>query len=342
MYSSPQSRGPEMGGESDTQSRREAGVRPDATSQRRVVALVAREEDRREVREVLGSSVELHFCSRSSELFHIASEIRPHVIVADPVDIDGRSPTAAIQSLKAASPLLQVVYCMDLSARAVRSAMEGWATGIVIRHQEELGATLRTALTRAPRAGSPGPVLATTSRFVPAELRRYFTYCAWNAIHIRHVRDAARDVGIRYRTLAHWFRVAGLPPPKEVLDWFRFLHAAWRVEQTHENRETIAKESGFSAGYHMARRLRLYTGLTWTALHDRVGFDGLLMMFEKRLRAQAATRAASEKGSEPRRKSSGGANSGEIIDASGDPAASEQFQPSRPDEDPGPAPEAPT
>jgi AraC-like DNA-binding protein len=273
-----------MGGKSDAPGRREAAALPDAASPRRVVALVAREEDRREVSEVLGADVELHFCSRSEELFRIASELRPHVVVVDPIDADGKVTTPTIQALKAALPMLQVVYCMDLSARAVRSAMEGWAMGLVFRHQQGLGATLRTAIARAPRAGSPGFVLETTSALVPTELRSYFSLCAWNAPRIPNVLTAARNLGIRYRTLANRFRVAGLPPPKEVLDWFRFLHAAWRVEHTRANREAIARQSGFSNGYHMARRLRRCTGLTWTELHERVGFHGLLKMFEDRLR----------------------------------------------------------
>jgi hypothetical protein len=70
-----------------------------------------------------------------------------------------------------------------------------------------------------------------------------------------------------------------------LLDWCRLLHAAWRVERTRENRDTVAKKSGFSSGDVLAGRLRLYTGLSWTTLRERVGFDRLLTMFEEMLRA---------------------------------------------------------
>ena len=157
--------------------------------------------------------------------------------------------------------------------------------GVVFRHQEDVGAMLRTTLARAPNAGSPGATIAVSAGLVPPEVRSYLTHCAWRATTIRTARTAADDVGIPYRTLARRLRSAGLPSPKVLLDWCRLLHAAWRVERTRENRETVAKRSGFSSGDVLARRLRLYTGLSWTMLRERVGFDRLLTMFDAMLRA---------------------------------------------------------
>jgi AraC-like DNA-binding protein len=274
-----------MEGESEAQDRRESDALPYATRRTRVVALLADEEDRRVVGETLGEHVALYFCERTTELFRLATDVRAHVVIADSVDVDGRSTAPALHSLRAALPLLQVVLYIDFSIRSVRSAIEGWAAGIVFRHQEDVGAMLRTAVARAPNAGSPGAMIAVSAGLVPPEVRSYLTHCAWRATTIRTARTAADDVGIPYRTLARRLRSAGLPSPKELLDWCRLLHAAWRVERTRENRDTVAKKSGFSSGDLLARRLRLYTGLSWTMLRERVGFDKLLTMFEARLRA---------------------------------------------------------
>jgi len=274
-----------MAGESEAQDRRESDALPYATRRTRVVALLVNEQDRRVVDEILGESVALHFCETTTELFRLATDVRAHVVIADSVDIDGKSTAPTLHSLRAALPLLQVVLYIDLSVRAVRSAIEGWAMGVVFRHQEDVGAMLRTALTREPLAGSPGATIAVSAGLVPPEVRSYLTHCAWRATTIRTAGTAADDVGIPYRTLARRLRSAGLPSPKVLLDWCRLLHAAWRVERTRENRETVAKSSGFSSGDVLARRLRLYTGLSWTMLRERVGFDQLLTMFDAMLRA---------------------------------------------------------
>ncbi len=274
-----------MEGESEARERRESDALPYATRPTRVVALLADEEDRRVVGEILGERAELYFCERSSELFRLATDVRASVVIADSIDIDGRSTAPALHSLRTALPLLQVVLYIDFSMRAVRSAIEGWATGIVFRHQEDVGAMLRTAVARAPNIGSPGATIAVSAALVPPEVRNYLAHCAWRASTIRTASAAADNLGVPYRTLARRLRSAGLPSPKVLLDWCRLLHAAWRVERTRENRDTVAKMSGFSSGDVMARRLRLYTGLSWTMLRDRVGFDRLLTMFEAMLRA---------------------------------------------------------
>lgn len=253
------------------------------------------------VQEILGEGVELYFCERSTELFRVATDVRANIVIADSVDVDGKSTAPALHSLRAALPLVQVVLYIDFSIHSVRSAIEGWATGVVFRRQEDVGAMLRTAMARAPSAGSPGATIAVSAGLVPPEVRGYLTHCAWRAPTIRTARAAARDAGIPYRTLARRLQSAGLPSPKVLLDWCRLLHAAWLVERTRENRDTVARKSGFSSGDVLARRLRLYTGLSWTALRERVGFDRLLTMFETMLRApldaeteMAETRAQQE------------------------------------------------
>ncbi|HEU4585888.1 MAG TPA: helix-turn-helix domain-containing protein [Gemmatimonadaceae bacterium] len=273
-----------MDGESEAQDDRGPGSLTYATRRMRVVALLVDERDRRLVAETLGPRAKLHFCERSSELFRLATDLRANMVIADSVDIDGDSTAPALHSLRAALPLLQVVLYIDLSIRAVRSAIEGWATGVVFRQEEDVGAMLRTAVVRSPSMGSPGATIAISAGLVPPEVRRFLTHCAWRATTIRTARSAADDVGIPYRTLARRLQSAGLPSPKVLLDWCRLLHAAWRVERTHENRDIVARSSGFSSGDVLARRLRLYTGLSWTTLRERVGFDKLLTMFETMLR----------------------------------------------------------
>ena len=275
-----------MEGESEAQGRREPDALPDAPRRTRVVALLVDEGDRRVVDEALGEWVELYACERNAELYRLATDVRANVVIVDSTDIDGKATAPTLHSLRAALPLLQIVLYIDFSMRAVRSAIEGWATGIVFRHHEDVGAMLRTAVARAPNAGSPGATIALSAALVPPEVRSFFTLCAWRATTVRTAGAAAANLAVPYRTLARRLQSAGLPSPKVLLDWFRLLHAAWRVEHTHENRDAVAKRSGFSSGDVMARRLRLYTGLSWTALRERVGFDRLLTMFETMLRAQ--------------------------------------------------------
>jgi hypothetical protein len=274
-----------MEGESEEQGRHEPDALPYAPRRTRVVALLVDEGDRRVVDDVLGGRVELYHCLRNAELFRLATDLRANVVIADSTDIDGKTTAPTLHSLRAALPLLQIVLYIDFSMRAVRSAMEGWATGIVFRHHEDVGSMLRTAVARAPNAGSPGATIAPSAALVPPEVRHFFTLCAWRANTVRTAGEAAVNLGVPYRTLARRLQSAGLPSPKVLLDWFRLLHAAWRVELTHENRDVVAKRSGFSSGDVMAKRLRLYTGLSWTALRERVGFDTLLSMFETMLRA---------------------------------------------------------
>jgi hypothetical protein len=274
-----------MEGESEEQGRRETDALPYTSRRTRVVALLVDEGDRRVVHEALGERVELYPCERNAELYRLATDLRANVVIVDAIDIDGKATAPTLHSLRAALPLLQIVLYIDFSMRAVRSAIEGWATGIAFRHHEDVGAMLRTAVARAPNAGSPGATVALSAALVPPEVRSFFTLCAWQATTIRTAGAAAANLGVPYRTLARRLQCAGLPSPKVLLDWFRLLHAAWRVELTHENRDVVARQSGFSSGDVMAKRLRLYTGLSWTALRDRVGFDNLLSMFETMLRA---------------------------------------------------------
>ncbi len=274
-----------MEGENEASDRRESDALPYAARQTRVVALLADAEDYRVVDDGLGQNAKLYFCERSTELFRLATHVRANVVIADSIDVDGESTVPVLHSLLAVLPLLQVVLYIDFSIQAVRSAIEGWATGVVFRHQEDAGAMLRAAVARKPNAGSPGAMIAVIAGLVPPEVRSYLTHCAWRATTIRTARTAAADVGVPYRTLARRLWNAGLPSPKVLLDWCRLLHAAWWVERTRENRNMVAKRSGFSSGDVLARRLRLYTGLSWTMLRERVGFNKLLTMFETMLRA---------------------------------------------------------
>jgi AraC-like DNA-binding protein len=278
-----------MRAESRQQSHRQSQTPPAGEARQHVVALLLNAADRRAVLETLGERATVVFCERSAELFRLATDLRADVVIADSRDIDGRRTAPALHSLRAARPLLQVVLYLDLSAPAVRSALEGWATGVVFRHEEDIGPVLRTAISRAPNAGSPGATLAASAALAPPEVRRFFTHCAWRAVMIGTARAAAEDVGIPYRTLARQLEAAGLPSPKVVLDWYRLLHAAWQMELSHANREVVAKKAGFSSGDVLAKRLRRYADLSWMELRERVGFNGLLMRFEALLGAHAET-----------------------------------------------------
>lgn len=269
-----------MRAQSRERGHREAHANTADEARQQVVALLLSAEDRRAVRETLGDSATVEFCERSGELFRLATDLRATVVITESRDIDGRRTAPALHALRAARPLLQVVFYLDLSAPAVRSALEGWSTGVVFRRQEDIGPALRIAVARAPRAGSPGATLATSAALAPPEVRRFFTHCAWRATVIGTARTAAEDVGIPYRTLARQLEAAKLPSPKVVLDWYRLLHAAWRMELSHANREVVAKKSGFSSGDVLAKRLRRYVDLSWTELRERVGFNGLLARFE--------------------------------------------------------------
>ncbi|HEY9515177.1 MAG TPA: hypothetical protein VIQ74_05790 [Gemmatimonadaceae bacterium] len=275
--------------ESRKQSRRQSHAPPAGEARQRVVALLLNATDRRAVREALGERATVDFCERTAELFRLATDLRADVVIADSRDIDGRRTAPALHSLRAARPLLQIVLYLDLSVSAVRSALEGWATGVVFRNEEDVGPALRTAIARAPNAGSPGATLAISAALAPPEVRRFFTHCAWQATVIGTARTAAEDVGIPYRTLARQLEAVGLPSPKVVLAWYRLLHATWRMELSHASREVVAKKAGFSSGDVLAKRLRRYADLSWTELRERVGFAGLLARFEALLGAPAET-----------------------------------------------------
>lgn len=278
---------PKMDGQNRERSISEAHASRARETPQHVVALLSNPEDRRRVRETLGDRTRLEFCERSAELFRLTTDLQADVVIADSSDVDGRRTAPALHALRAARPLLQVVLYIELSAPAVRNALEGWSTGVVFRHEEEIAPALRTAIVRAPRAGSPGALLATSATLTPPGVRRFFTHCAWRASVVDTARAAAEGVGIPYRTLSRQLDASALPSPKAVLAWYRLLHAAWRMELLHQGREIVAKQSGFSSGVVLAKTLRRYANLSWTQLREEVGFNGLLTRFEALLRAPA-------------------------------------------------------
>jgi hypothetical protein len=246
-----------------------------------VVGLVVAAADREVVRAELKGLATMEFCDRAAELFRLAYDRRTDAVFAEPRDAAGRRTAPVLQSLAVSRPRLQVVMYLELSIADVRDALERWTSGVVIKGHEEIGPMLRTALARAPHIGSPGAVLASTATFVPPEVRRVFIHCAWRASRIGTAQEAATGAKIRYRTLAVQLEAAGLPTPKVVLSWYRLLHAAWDMELSHASREKVAVDSGFSSGAKLAAALRRCANMSWTELRERVGFGGLLELFEE-------------------------------------------------------------
>jgi AraC-like DNA-binding protein len=257
------------------------------------VGLVADAAAREAIRAELKGLATVEFCNRAAELFRLASNRRTDAVFAEPRDAAGRRTAPVLQSLAVSRPRLQVVMYLELTIADVRDALERWTSGVVIKGHEAVGPMLRSALARAPHIGSPGAVLASTAAFVPPEVRRFFIHCAWRASRIGTAQEAAAGARIPYRTLAEQLEAAGLPTPKVVLSWYRLLHAAWELELTHSSREKVAVCTGFSSGAKLAAALRRCANMSWTELRERVGFGGLLQLFEELIGAPA------ERGKQP-------------------------------------------
>ncbi len=270
-----------MRGEKEDEFRRQLRAPPKAAERLRVVGLVLDAADREVVRAELEGLATVEFCDRAAELFRLAYAKRTDAVFTEPRDAAGRRTAPVLQSLAVSRPRMQVVMYLELSIPDVRDALERWTSGVVIRGHEEIGPMLRTALARAPHIGSPGAVLAGTAAFVPPEVRRFFVHCAWRASRIGTAHEAATGARISYRTLAAQLEAAGLPTPKSVLSWYRLLHAAWNMELSRSSREKVAVAVGFSSGAKLAAALRRCANISWNELRERVGFGGLLELFEE-------------------------------------------------------------
>lgn len=287
--------------ESEHDIRRQART-PFATARPpRVVALVTDASSREAIRAELAELASVEFCTSARELFRLASDRKTALVFTEPRDAAGRRTAPVLQSLAVISPRVQVVIYLELSVRDVRDALERWASGVIVRGREQIAPTLRTALARAPRIGSPGRVLEGTAALVPPEVRRFFIHCAWRASRLATAREAAAGLRIPYRTLAVQLAMAALPSPKEVLSWYRLLHAAWHMELSHSSRERVAADTGFSSGAKLAATLRRHADISWTELRERVGFNGLLESFEERIGTRAQRTRGSSASESPKR-----------------------------------------
>jgi AraC-like DNA-binding protein len=264
-----------------------------------VVALVRDGGDRAAIRDALRGVAVVEFCERAADLVRLATEYQARMVIAEPRDAIGRRTAPALRVLRLRRPRLRVVLYVGLTPADVRDAADVSAMRVLIREYDSVDQVLRGALTDPSRTATPGALLAPTAAFTPPSVRRFFTYCAWRADQVHTAREAAANVSISYRTLARRLRAAGLPPAKAVLAWYRLLHAAWQMELGDPTREVVATAAGFPSGAALAEALRRYTQLSWTELHEQIGFSGLLARFEELVRVPASSAAATEQTSGP-------------------------------------------
>jgi AraC-like DNA-binding protein len=245
-----------------------------------VVALVRGATERAAIREACVEIATVEFCDRVEQLERLAVRTGARIIIAEPRDAAGVRTAPTLRSLRVRRPKLHIVSHLALTPTDVRDTVEVWGVSVLIRGHDDLRARLRATLLGEQRNAPLAEILAFTVAHVPRTVRRYVEYCAWQAHRARTARAAAQMANISYRTLARWLRVSGLPPPADVLAWYRLLHAAWILELEDAKRDVAATAVGFPSGAALARVLRRHVGITWTELRNRVGFAGLLARFE--------------------------------------------------------------
>ena len=250
---------------------------------RRIVALVASEDERRRVAEQLAGAA-VRYCDTVGALETLAGAGGAgtggfDAVVAGLRDAAGAPVAPAVVALQARIPGLRVLLHVALSRGAARELVSAAGTGVRAEYAllpfERLDAAVERLLAPHPSSAA-GTLVTRLAGDVPAGVRAFVTVCALRATPRLRVRTAAAWSRVSVRTLERRLRRAHLPAASFVLRASSGLHAAWWLDVQEWPVKRVVAEMGFSHASALTRLLRRYCGCTPSTLREEGGFDAAL------------------------------------------------------------------
>jgi transcriptional regulator GlxA family with amidase domain len=97
------------------------------------------------------------------------------------------------------------------------------------------------------------------------------------------VQQLADDLQVSRRTIALWFRRAGLPAPERLIGWCRIYEVARRLSDPSRTVSQVARDLRFSSASDLRRMVSRYTGYTPTELREHGGASAVVSAFRPRV-----------------------------------------------------------
>lgn len=278
-------------------------IRDGAVPTRRCIqvlaALVLDREGRARIQEAVRPIGAARFFERAEDLVAGLDDPDIRTVLLEPYDRDGRSLIATVRALHEGYPSLAI-----LAYGAMRPGMMAEAVGllragahdVVIRGHDDEGVVLRTALERAAGRCTAELVLRELAPHIPESVRPAVQACLESPSKVSNVTELARTLGVHRKTLVNRLRVAGLPPPSELIGWCRVLHVSRLLEDPGRGIEEIALRLDFPSATALRNMLRRYTGLRPTTIRERGGLGHVLPQCVRALRAGGYRYAARRQG----------------------------------------------
>jgi AraC-like DNA-binding protein len=240
------------------------------------------------LRVVLGREHNVFAVNRWDEL---AGEVRSKsadLIVADP-RAEGTVRLEELRIVIRAFPSLPVVIYTILAPETLGATVELAKLGVrhvVLRNFDDEPRRFRDLLERQPAYVMSDAILASLARplgMVPAELARAIERLFRVPQQFKGVNDLANAAGMNRRSLDRWLERAGLASARMMVLGARLLRAYFYMQDPGRSLDEIVERLGYGSSRLFARQVRAATGLTPTALRQRVAPDEFIALLTARL-----------------------------------------------------------
>lgn len=198
-------------------------------------ACMERHPARATIASALADLADVTFVDDRARLRTIIRSGRFTALVLPVRDASGRSTAQLLARLRERGPALATTVLVSVAEGGGGTADAARGTGELLfwRTHEELGCAMRRYARRWVAEPPTASALALKMRDLPGGPARR---CLMRAIRDAHerltVEELARRLGCSRRTLSRRLRVAGWPPPSEILRWGQLLRAGLDVDET--------------------------------------------------------------------------------------------------------------
>ena len=251
-----------------------------------LLALLAREHDRRAVREALPAEVVVHFAERPAELRPPWRNGPPTSIL---VELQGRADSAlerALEAVQRAAPTIPVWSYTRMDGVVIREAVRLAVRRLVvdaITPEEDIGARLKQLLSQGYARSETTALRRVWHKWMGPETRHTVAACIEASVGAATVKDVARELNKSPRALERLVSRSGLPYVHRMVSLCRLLRAVYRLDQPEANVKTVASELGYSSPRSLAKQLHRHTGLTISGLRAGSGFARLAAFVQAEL-----------------------------------------------------------
>lgn len=207
-------------------------------------------------------------------------------VVVGSRDADGALAAPVVREITAALPGLPIVaYCRAGIEHSpdIRSLAAAGVHDFLFEGVDDSGVALRAVLASAGRTCAAETVLAALKPHLPARLHRFAEYALSYPEQALTVSVVANMLGVHRKTLFNYCIEERLPPPSELLVWYRLLLAAHLLASTARTIESVALEMEFPSDTSLRNMMKRHTGLRAGEVRERGGLACVLEMFGERL-----------------------------------------------------------